>query len=112
MGDPAAAFFGTLYGRHKLVALLGTLGGKKSLEGSIGCFCVTAAATSTALMVERDFYFDVVDDEFGAVAGTITLAAGVSAAAAELLDIGGWDDNLTLPLLSGVFLQLTVGGLL
>lgn len=63
-------------------------------------------------MVERDFYFDVVDDEFGAVAGTITLAAGVSAAAAELLDIGGWDDNLTLPLLSGVFLQLTVGGLL
>ncbi|KAG6613041.1 phosphatidate cytidylyltransferase [Phytophthora cinnamomi] len=112
VGDPAAAFIGTLYGRHKLSALVGKLGGKKSLEGSISCFCVTAAATFAVLMVERDFYFDVVDSEFGAVAGTITLASGVGAAAAELLDIGGWDDNLTLPLLSGVFLQLTVGGLL
>ncbi|GMF30395.1 unnamed protein product [Phytophthora lilii] len=112
MGDPAAAFFGTLYGRHKLVALVGKLGGNKSLEGSIGCFCVAAAATFMALMVERDFYFDVAAGEVVETAGTISLAAGFGAAAAELLDIGGWDDNLTLPLLSGVFLQLTVGRLL
>ncbi|GMF27486.1 unnamed protein product [Phytophthora fragariaefolia] len=112
VGDPAAAFFGTLYGRHKLVALVGNVGGRKSLEGSIGCFCVTAAATFAALVLERDFYFDAGSDEIEAVAVTITLAAGVGAAGAELLDIGGWDDNLTLPLLSGVFLQLAVGGLL
>ncbi|KAG7386976.1 hypothetical protein PHYPSEUDO_014852 [Phytophthora pseudosyringae] len=112
VGDPAAAYFGTLYGRHKLVALVGKLGGNKSLEGSVGCFCVAAAATFVALIVEQDFYFDVVGDQVVAVAGTISLAAGVGAATAELLDIGGWDDNLTLPLLSGVFLQLTVGRLL
>jgi diacylglycerol kinase (CTP) len=112
VGDPAAALVGTLYGRHKMAALVGRLGGNKSLEGSVGCFVVAAAATFTALMVERDFYFDVVDDELAAIGGTISLAAGVGAAAAELLDIGGWDDNLTLPLLSGVFLQLTVGRLL
>ncbi|KAG3113695.1 hypothetical protein PI125_g7100 [Phytophthora idaei] len=112
VGDPAAAFFGTLHGRHKLVALVGKLGGNKSLEGSVGCFCVVVAATFMALVVEQDFYFDVVGDEIVAMAGTISLAAGIGAAAAELLDIGGWDDNLTLPLLSGVFLQLTVGSLL
>ncbi|KAE9333403.1 hypothetical protein PF008_g14468 [Phytophthora fragariae] len=115
VGDPAAAFFGTLYGRHKLVALVGKVGGAKSMEGAVGCLCATAAAIFAALVVERDFYFDVVDGDFGAVAGmisTISLAAGVGAAAAELLDVGGWDDNLTLPLLSGLFLQLTVGGLL
>ncbi|POM72112.1 Uncharacterized protein PHPALM_11229, partial [Phytophthora palmivora] len=112
VGDPVAAFFGTLFGRHKLEALVGKLGGNKSLEGSVGCFCVTAATTFAVLMVEQGFYFDVIDDEIVAVAGTISLAAGIGAAAAELLDIGGWDDNLTLPLLSGVFLQLTVGRLL
>ncbi|EEY62498.1 uncharacterized protein PITG_14967 [Phytophthora infestans T30-4] len=112
VGDPAAAFFGALYGRHKLVHLMGTLGGNKSLEGSIGCFCVAVAATFTALMVEQDFYFDVIGNDIMAIAGTISFAAGISAAAAELLDIGGWDDNLTLPLLSGVFLQLVVGHLL
>lgn len=108
VGDPAAAFFGTLLGRHKLVALIGRLGGKKSLEGSIGCFCVTAAATFAVLLLESDFYLD---GELASPA-TISLAAGVGAAAAELLDIGGWDDNLTLPLLSGVFLQLSAGRLL
>lgn len=112
MGDPAAAFFGALYGRHKLVALVGKLGGNKSLEGSVGCFCVAATATFMALMVEQDFYFGMAGEEVAAVAGTISLAAGVGAAAAELLDLGGWDDNLTLPLLSGAFLQLTVGRLL
>ncbi|KAL3658522.1 hypothetical protein V7S43_016406 [Phytophthora oleae] len=112
VGDPAAAFFGTLYGRHKLMALVGKLGGKKSLEGSLGCFCAAATATFLALVVEKDFYFDAKGDETLALAGTISLAAGTGAAAAELLDIGGWNDNLTLPLLSGVFLQLTVGRLL
>ncbi|KAL4162819.1 hypothetical protein PRNP1_003351 [Phytophthora ramorum] len=109
VGDPAAALFGTLYGRHKLVALVGRLGGNKSLEGSVGCFCITVVTTFMVLMLEQDFYLEGVDDE---VAGTISLAAGVGGAAAELLDIGGWDDNLTLPLLSGAFLQLTVGRLL
>eukprot|EP00644_Phytophthora_capsici_P013094 jgi/Phyca11/101441/e_gw1.5.855.1 len=112
VGDPAAAFFGTLFGRHKLVALVGKLGGNKSLEGSLGCFCAAASATFLALMVEKDFYFDVESEETFALATTISLAAGTGAAAAELLDIGGWDDNLTLPLLSGVFLQLTVSRLL
>ncbi|KAK1943934.1 CTP-dependent diacylglycerol kinase 1 [Phytophthora citrophthora] len=112
VGDPAAAFFGTLYGRHKLVALVGKLGGNKSLEGSLGCFCAAVIATFTVLMVEKEFYFDVENEETLALAITISLAAGTGAAAAELLDIGGWDDNLTLPLLSGVFLQLTVGHLL
>ncbi|CEG36227.1 Predicted ER membrane protein [Plasmopara halstedii] len=87
VGDPAAAFFGTLYGRHKFVKYIGKLGGKKSVEGSIGGGIL-------------------------AFASTISLAAGTAAAAAELLDIGGWDDNITLPLLSGVFLQVTVGNLL
>ncbi|KAF4319163.1 hypothetical protein BBO99_00007059 [Phytophthora kernoviae] len=110
-GDPAAALFGMLFGRHKLVTLIGKLGGNKSLEGSIGCFVVATAATFAVLMLERDFYFDGSADDDTAVT-TISLAAGLGAAAAELLDIGGWDDNLTLPLLSGAFLQLSVGQLL
>ncbi|CAH0481669.1 unnamed protein product [Peronospora belbahrii] len=113
VGDPAAAFFGTLYGRHKLVTLFGKLGGNKSLEGSIGCFCVAAAATFSALIAEQKFFFGMTGEaEVVEIAWTISLAAGVGAAVAELVDIGGWDDNLTLPLLSGVFLQSTVGHLL
>ncbi|KAG7394383.1 hypothetical protein PHYBOEH_005259 [Phytophthora boehmeriae] len=106
VGDPAAALFGTLFGRHKLVNLIGKVGGNKSLEGSIGCFCVAAIATFAVLMVERDFYFDGSADGNTAA---IALAAGFGAAMAELLDVAGWDDNLTLPILSGVFLQLSVG---
>uniref|UniRef100_A0AAV1UK86 Phosphatidate cytidylyltransferase n=1 Tax=Peronospora matthiolae TaxID=2874970 RepID=A0AAV1UK86_9STRA len=102
VGDPAAAFFGTLYGRHKLATVVGKLGGRKSLEGSIGCCGVAAIATFTVFIIERDFYFDISEDEGTAV------AAGIIAAAAEMLNVGGWDDNLTFPLLSGTFLQLTV----
>uniref|UniRef100_M4BIN8 Dolichol kinase n=1 Tax=Hyaloperonospora arabidopsidis (strain Emoy2) TaxID=559515 RepID=M4BIN8_HYAAE len=109
VGDPAAAFFGTLYGRHKLVTVVGKLGGRKSLEGSIGCCGVAAIATCTVFIIERDFYFDSSEGEGTAVAAAfIALAAGIIAAAAEMLNVGGWDDNLTLPLLSGTFLQLTV----
>lgn len=111
IGDPAAAFFGTLYGRHKFKTFIGKLGGNKSLEGSAGCFCVAAGATFMALMIERAFYFDVYD-KIVAKTSTISLAAGFGAAAAELLNIGGWDDNITLPLLSSVFLQISVGNLL
>lgn len=64
-----------------------------------------------ALMIERAFYFDVYD-RIVAKTSTISLAAGFGAAAAELLNIGGWDDNITLPLLSSVFLQISVGNLL
>ena len=113
VGDPAAAFFGTLCGRHKWVTLVGNLGGHKSLEGSIGCCGVVALATFLVLMVERDFYFDPSgDDGTVGAAAIIALGAGIGAAAAEMINLGGWDDNLTLPLLSGVFLQLTVGCLL
>ena len=64
-------------------------------------------------MVEQDFYLDMTGKHSVAVvAGMVSLAAGFGAAVAELLNLGGWDDNLTLPLLSGLFLQLTVGHLL
>ncbi|RLN91033.1 hypothetical protein BBJ28_00021485 [Nothophytophthora sp. Chile5] len=106
LGDPTAAFIGTLYGRHKLSALIGDLGGSKSLEGSLGCFAIAAAATFTALTLESDFYFS---GEAQSATTAVALAGGLCAAAAELLDVAGWDDNLSLPLLSGVFLQLSVG---
>ncbi|RLN02624.1 hypothetical protein BBJ28_00018623 [Nothophytophthora sp. Chile5] len=106
VGDPTAAFVGTLYGRHKLSALIGDLGGSKSLEGSAGCFAIAAVATFTALTLESAFYFS---GEAHTATTAIALAGGLCAAAAELLDVAGWDDNLSLPLLSGVFLQLSVG---
>jgi diacylglycerol kinase (CTP) len=33
--------------------------------------------------------------------GAMSLAAGVIASASEALDIFGWDDNLTIPVLCG-----------
>ncbi|KAI9917796.1 hypothetical protein PsorP6_012464 [Peronosclerospora sorghi] len=112
VGDPAAAFFGTLYGRHKVTTVLGPLGGNKSMEGFIGCFGVATAAAFTSLMMEQDYYFRTDSGDRTVLVAMLSLVVGASAAAAEVLDIGGWDDNLTLPLVAAVFMQCTIGHLL
>lgn len=104
MGDPAASFFGTLYGRSssskKTKGKQTAPGSSKSWAGFTGCLCISAMASALALTHD--------ESEVNAVLLLRALGAGVSAACAESINVGGWDDNLSLPLLSGGFLQLAV----
>lgn len=100
MGDPAASFFGTLYGRrNKKKGKLAL--SSKSWAGFIGCLCVSALASAIA------FAYDASDVNAWLLL-LQAFGAGVSAACAESINVGGWDDNLSLPLLTGGFMQLVV----
>lgn len=88
VGDPIAAIVGTRYGRHKLV-------GKKTVEGALGnfvaCFAVTflVAATYFALPLLSSFGLAVVG---GAIAVLVEMCPSPI------------DDNLTIPVGSGILL--------
>jgi dolichol kinase len=84
LGDLFAALIGKQWGRTKLIA-------KKSLEGSLACFVVCALI---ALMK----YHPV-----------IALAGALAATLVELFPTG-LDDNLTMPLASGLVMQLIING--
>ncbi len=84
LGDLFAALIGKQWGRTKLIA-------KKSLEGSLACFVVCALI---ALMK----YHPV-----------IALAGALVATLVELFPTG-LDDNLTMPLASGLVMQLIING--
>ena len=79
-GDTAAALVGMKWGRIKLI-------GNKSLEGSAACFIVCAVITL--------FWLNPI----------IGLAGAFVATFVELLPLR-IDDNLTMPLISGVVMQL------
>lgn len=85
LGDTAAALVGKAWGRIKLI-------GSKSLEGSMACFIVCAAISL--------FWIDPVVGLTGAFVATL----------AELLPLR-LDDNLTVPLISGVVMQVMVSNL-
>jgi dolichol kinase len=106
VGDPAASYVGVRFGRRQLPnwgvrRRDGSSG--KSVEGLVGCWGVASLATLVALVLERDYY-KVAD--LSAAAG-LALMAGAGAAIAEATDVGV-DDNLSLPLLSGLFMQAGV----
>ncbi|KUI67120.1 CTP-dependent diacylglycerol kinase 1 [Cytospora mali] len=123
--DTAASTFGRMYGRYTPRIRKG-----KSLAGSTAAFLVgvvTAwsfwgwlAPTVGPMPGDEDFMFkgtlalphalaDAVGltDAQATVSGSLALGvmslwSGFAAAASEVVDIFGWDDNLTIPVLSGV----------
>lgn len=98
VGDPSAAIVGTLFGKHRLF-------GRKSLEGSLACFLLSALA---AFLLAK-FYFLVGDR----MAILVALLGGVSSSIAELVPVPT-DDNFNIPVVSGALLwaSLSVTSLL
>jgi dolichol kinase len=90
LADPLAAYFGTRYGRDKLI-------GSKSLQGTTAAFVVCFVLTliyciALHLMMERLIIVAVICGLIGAVS--------------ELLPIGSLDDNFIFPVLCTALLTL------
>ncbi len=83
LGDLCAALIGKQWGRIKLFS-------RKSLEGSLACFVV---CTTVALLI--------------GLHPVVALAGALAATLIELLPIGV-DDNVTIPLISGLAMHLMV----
>lgn len=123
--DTAASTFGRLYGRYTPRIRRG-----KSLAGSLAAFVVGVATAGWfwgwlvptqgpmpgdeafmfkgVLRLPREVseFFDLTEAQStisGAVAlGVMSVWSGFVAAASEVVDVFGWDDNLTIPILSGL----------
>jgi len=86
LGDSAAAMVGRRWGKHKY--------GRKSVEGSLGFF-VTAAAVAV-------FFHYVYGDSLPLVVG---VSGAFIATLVEGMSIRS-DDNLTVPIVSGLYMQV------
>ncbi|KAG6209718.1 hypothetical protein E4U35_006739 [Claviceps purpurea] len=123
--DTAASTFGRLWGRYTP-----RLGRGKSLAGSSAAFLVGVAAsffwygwlvpTFGPMPGDEDFMFRGtlslpstarfalgVSESAATVSGALAVAVlslwnGFAASASEAVDLFGWDDNLTIPVLSGI----------
>lgn len=86
-GDPSSSFFGVLYGRSKIFP-------NKSLQGTLGGFCVCALVTFAYLYyVQIDLHLIVL----------LSLLGGFSGSVAELLPLNV-DDNFAIPVVSGLLM--------
>jgi diacylglycerol kinase (CTP) len=125
--DTAASTFGRLYGRYTIRLRKG-----KSLAGSIAAFLMGVLAAAffwgrlaprtaprineapdafmfqdrLSLPLQAKYYLGWKANE-GIIYGTpalilMSLASGLIASVSEFIDIWGWDDNLTIPLLSSI----------
>ncbi|KAK3902584.1 hypothetical protein C8A05DRAFT_15374 [Staphylotrichum tortipilum] len=123
--DTAASTFGRLYGRYTPRIRKG-----KSLAGSLAAFIIGVgtsvffwgwlAPTKGPFLGDENFMFtgtlalpaalaDAVglDSANASISGALALGvmsvwSGLVAASSEVVDIFGWDDNLTIPVLSGL----------
>ncbi|OTA65339.1 hypothetical protein K449DRAFT_431937 [Hypoxylon sp. EC38] len=125
--DTAASTFGRLYGRYTPRLRRG-----KSLAGSLAAFIVGVATAGwfwgylaprtgpfpgdeqhpfmfTGLLRLPAFISNALNfsESQGVIGGPIALGllslwSGLTAAGSEVIDLFGWDDNLTIPVLSGV----------
>lgn len=89
LGDPSSSFFGVLYGRSKLFP-------NKSLEGTLGGFCICAFVTVVYLHMN------------GLAEGKLAvllLLGGFAGALAELLPLNV-DDNFAIPVVSGLLMTV------
>ena len=90
ISDPLSSFFGVLYGKDKILP-------NKSLQGAVAgfftCYLITLFyAMNTTTLGSHLLVFSIV--------------AGVIGAASELVSAFNIDDNLTIPVLSGLGLTL------
>lgn len=88
--DPIASYFGIRFGKDKIL-------GNKSLQGTTAAFVVCTIVTALYLL-KNDMLAERII--------LVSVLGGVIGALSELVPIGQIDDNLTLPLLSGVFLWI------
>jgi diacylglycerol kinase (CTP) len=98
MADPAAAYFGTLYGKDKLI-------GPKSLQGSTAAFLVCFVLTLAYCLL-----FHMMTERLVIVA----VIGGLIGAVSELVPVAGLDDNFVFPVLSAALLTpvfILFGGL-
>jgi len=90
IGDTLAALVGIHFGKRKLK------GQKKSLEGSIACFLGT--------LIFGVLYY-IFDHQLGLPLGSIMVGA-LGAAMSEAWNVS-FDDNLKMPLISGILMYLS-----
>ncbi|MGE0633132.1 MAG: diacylglycerol/polyprenol kinase family protein [Pseudobdellovibrionaceae bacterium] len=88
IADPMASYFGIRFGKDKIF-------GHKSVQGFAAAF-VACTVISFAYFYWNNLMLDRIY--------IVALLAGLSGAVAELVPIGKLDDNLTLPVLSALFL--------
>lgn len=98
-GDPAASLFGVLYGNR-----CGRIGKNKSIVGMTAAFLTCVACTAVYGGVVQPWLLLAGPSGFV----SMCILCGVAGAAAEALDIGGLDDNLTIPLVAGLLSWWTV----
>lgn len=91
LADPIAAFVGLQWGRLKIP-------GGRTIEGSLAC-AVTGALVS-------GFAFYAMAGLPGSTALPLAVASGFAAALAEWMPIGNLDDNLKLPVGTGILISL------
>lgn len=93
LGDPAAAIVGTRWGKHRIAA------GKKSLEGMAANGVVSFLSTLAVSVL----YFQLP----GSSALPLAVLGSLCSMIAEILPLP-FDDNLTLPVASGLLLSLAL----
>lgn len=90
LGDMFAAIIGTRFGRTKIIA-------GKSLEGSLACFIVCFVIGLFVAWLFPTTHLNLQIIAVGALTATIV----------ELLPLG-IDDNLTIPLISGLVMEIVI----
>lgn len=88
--DPLSSFFGVLYGKDKILP-------NKSLQGAVAGFFTCYLIT---------LFYVMNSSTLGTHILVFSIIAGVIGAASELISAFNIDDNLTIPVLSGLGLTL------
>lgn len=103
VGDPAAANIGRRWGRHKL------LGGKKSLEGTLGFVGVAAVCTVVFLTATR--HPAIQRGDLAHTLGAATVLAVVGAIAGALTELLSTriEDNFSIPLVTAAAVTACLG---
>jgi dolichol kinase len=90
LADPIASYFGIRYGKDKIL-------GDKTLQGFLAAFGVCSACS---------FLFLYLHDENIWRAVVVSFIGGLIGSLAELIPVAKLDDNLTIPVASGLGLSL------
>lgn len=88
--DPLSSFFGVLYGKDKIMP-------NKSLQGAVAGFFTCYLIT---------LFYAINTSTLGTELLVFSIVAGVIGAASELVSAFNIDDNLTIPVLSGLGMTL------